>query len=123
MTMPSESPTRMRSQCLSSRRAVWAWYEVRQTIGSPPLRARMSGAVSRLISSCADIGETLECRPAEHRDAYHKRMADKTQREIEHGSDDERDDVVAASAGRNRRCARIGSALERHPVVAGPGEK
>src|SRR5229473_583520 len=94
MTMPSESPTRMRSQCRSSRRAVWAWYEVRQTMGWPPLRARMSGAVSRLISSCADIGETLERRPAEHRVADHKRMEDKTQREIEHGSDDERDDIV-----------------------------
>src|SRR5215208_408688 len=50
-------------------RAVCAWYEVRQTIGAPPLRARMSGAVSRLISCCADIlsprsAERLQCRAA-----------------------------------------------------------
>ena len=25
MTMPSESPTRITSQCWSTRRAVWAW--------------------------------------------------------------------------------------------------
>src|SRR5712671_4169329 len=85
MTMPSESPTRMRSQCRSSRRAVWAWYDVRQTMGSPPLRARMSGAVRRLISSCADIVEALECRPAEHGVADHQRMEDQTEPEIEQG--------------------------------------
>src|SRR5271165_1614447 len=92
-------------------------------MGSPPLRARMSGAVSRLISSCADMGGSLERRSAEHRDADHERMKDKTQREIKQGPDDERDDVVAVPAGRDERCTRVGSALERGPVVAGPGEK
>ena len=58
ITMPSESPTRMTSQCRSTSRAVCAWYDVSDTIGSPPLRARMSGAVSRLISFWVDMSNS-----------------------------------------------------------------
>src|SRR6516225_7680542 len=92
-------------------------------MGSPPLRERMSGAVSRLISSCADIGGTLERRPAEYRAANHKRMEDKAEDQIKRGSDDKSNDVVAVPAGGDRRRAGIGAVLESHPVIAGPDEK
>src|SRR3974377_407395 len=92
-------------------------------MGSPPLRERMSGAVSRLISSCADIGGTLERRPAEYRVTNHKRMEDKAEDQIKRGSDSKSNDVVAVPTGRNRRRTGIGTVLESHPVIAGPGEK
>src|SRR5690606_4594672 len=45
MTMPRESPTRIRSTSLSISFAVGVVYAVRQTMGSPPLRARMADGV------------------------------------------------------------------------------
>src|SRR3974377_1489371 len=92
-------------------------------MGSPPLRERMSGAVSRLISSCADIGGTLERRPADYRVTKQQRMENKGEGQKKSGSDNKSNDVVAVPAGRNRRRAGIGAVLESHPVIAGPGEK
>src|SRR4051794_19783813 len=122
ITMPSESPTRIRSQWASSSRAVCAWYDVSETIGSPPLRERMSGAVSRLISFWIDMSKNLIRRPAENRYPDDEGMEDQTERKIEQRADDDRDDVVAAPADRERRRAGIGAALERDPVIDRPGE-
>src|ERR1700750_1893885 len=92
-------------------------------MGSPPLRARMSGAVSRLISSRADIGEILMRRRAEHRDADDEGMENETERKKEHGPHDERDCVVAMAAHWDRGRAGIASVIERNAIVNRPGEK
>src|SRR5262249_51654286 len=62
-------------------------------------------------------------RPAENRYPDDEGMKHEAQRQIEDGSTYQRDDVAAAPADRNRRCAGIGAALERDPIVDRPGEK
>ncbi len=69
MTIPTESPTRRKSTYLSAMAAVCAWYEVSETMGSPPLRAVMSGAVRRLIVVCWDMRRTLVLAPPSRKPA------------------------------------------------------
>src|SRR5262249_28591502 len=83
----------------------------------------MSGAVSRLISSRADMAAILMRRSAEDRDADHDRMENETQREVENGPNHARDRVVAVPADRDHWRAGIASVLERDAVVTGPAEK
>ncbi len=54
ITMPRESPTRMKSTSGSISAAVCAWYEVSDTIGAPPFLARISFAVRRWVSTAMD---------------------------------------------------------------------
>src|SRR5262249_58063039 len=97
MTLPRESPTRMTSQCRSTSAAVCAWYDVSMTMGSPPFRAKISGAVLRLIAACTDMSGS------DDGNADHGGMEGKGEREIGDDADRDRDQVVGRPTHRNRR--------------------
>src|ERR1700738_2984744 len=102
-------------------RAVCGWYDVNATIASPPLRAPMSGAVSRRVVFCTDTSVPKR-RRCEGRNANHDRMENKAERQIDYGADDDGDDVVLDAAQRNWRRTGIVAALERDAIIHRPGQ-
>ena len=93
------------------------------TIGSPPLRARMSGAVSRLmfvLDRHVRSSQARACRtPARRRPADGRRGRARDRERADH----DRDHVVAPAADRDRRRAGIAAALEGDPVIDRPGQE
>src|ERR1700722_20689204 len=86
----------------------------------------MSGAVSRRLCSCTDIRyaphSMAESRRAENRQPNDITMEYRTEHRIKDRSHDDRHDVVAQAADRNRQRPRIGTMLETDTVIDRPGQ-
>src|ERR1700752_3968649 len=86
-------------------------------MGSPPLRARMSGAVLRLIAACTDMSGP------DDGNADHGGMEGKGEREIGDDADRDRDQVIGRPAHRDWRPAGVLASLKRDAVEYRPGQE
>src|SRR5262245_48505487 len=91
----------------------------------------MSGAVKRFCAGWFGAGglgvgwidmSGSECGGAEHHHTNYERMEYQAERQIQNGADDDRGDIVLASAQRNRQPAGIAAVLERDAVIDRPGQ-
>src|SRR6201987_6174805 len=86
-------------------------------MGSPPLRARMSGAVLRLIAACTDMSGP------DDGNADHGGMKGKAQRERGAAAAPGRDQVIGRPAHRDWRPAGVLASLQRDAVEYRPGQE
>ena len=93
----------------NDRLAALAGADVRR--GKPP-----DVLMHRHLPQCPSAGVP------KRRQTYDERMEHEAERKIENRANDDRDDIVAPAADRNRRSPGIAAPLQRNPVVHRPGE-